>query len=92
MPRALRKWFLSLAQAIDLERAASLAKKRRFFLTSAYILRNQLATARGSNRTQVPILKLGMRPAFAILKIVMRETDRYSATSTAVRAREIFSI
>jgi hypothetical protein len=39
-----------------------------------YIFRNQVATARGSNLTQVPILKLGMRPAFANLKIVMRDT------------------
>jgi len=42
-----------------------------------YIFRNQVATARGSNRTQVPILKHGMRPAFANLKIVMRDTANH---------------
>lgn len=61
-------------------------------LTSVYILRNQLPTARGSNLTQVPIRRHGMRPALANLKTVMRETDWYSATSTAVIAWEIFSI
>jgi hypothetical protein len=39
-----------------------------------YIVRSQFAMARGSKRTQVPILKLGMRPAFANLKTVTIET------------------
>jgi hypothetical protein len=33
-----------------------------------YIFRNQVTTARGSNLTQGPILKHGMRPAFASFK------------------------
>jgi hypothetical protein len=57
-----------------------------------YMRRNQFATARGSNLTQVPILKHGMRPAFANLKIVMRDTVNISASSSAVSARPIRSI
>jgi hypothetical protein len=51
-----------------------------------YMLRNQFATALGSNLTHVPIRKQGMRPTFASLKTVMRDTDSNSASSTAVRA------
>jgi len=51
-----------------------------------YIFLNQCATARGSNRTQLPILKHGMRPAFASLKTVIRETANNVASSAAVRA------
>lgn len=42
-----------------------------------YIFRNQVATARGSNLTQLPILKHGMRPAFASLKTVIRDTANH---------------
>src|SRR5580692_7687111 len=47
---------------------------------------NQFATARGSNRTQVPILNDGMRPAFACLKIVIFETPSNLASFSAVIA------
>lgn len=40
----------------------------------SYILLSQFATARGSNRTHVPILKHGIRPAAACLKIVRRDS------------------
>ena len=52
-----------------------------------YFSRYQAATTRGSNRTQVPILKQGIRPAFANLKIVIRETASNSESWAAVRAR-----
>ena len=51
-----------------------------------YILRNQFAIAHGSNRTQEPIRKEGMRPVFASLKTVMRDTANNRASSRAVRA------
>lgn len=57
-----------------------------------YIFRNQFATARGSNRTQVPIRNEGIRPAAACLKIVTLETERSFDRSSAVKARPIFSI
>jgi len=60
--------------------------------TSYYILRSQFATARGSNLTHVPILKHGIRPAAACLKIVTLDTERTSARSSAVKARPVFSI
>jgi len=50
------------------------------------MLRSHFATARGSNRTHVPTRKHGMRPAFASLNTVMRETANNSASSEAVRA------
>jgi hypothetical protein len=46
-----------------------------------HIFLNHFATARGSNRTQVPILKEGMRPAFASLNTVMRDTANNWARS-----------
>lgn len=52
----------------------------------SYLLRSQFATALGSNLTHVPIRKQGMRPTFASLKTVIRDTDSNSASSTAVRA------
>jgi hypothetical protein len=54
--------------------------------------RSHAATARGSNRTHVPTLKLGNRPAAANLKIVTCETEKNFESSLAVRARPIFSI
>ena len=42
----------------------------RILQTSSYIFRNQVATALGSKRKQLPILKLGMRPAFANLAAI----------------------
>ena len=60
----------------------SLVFSQRLMLpTEGYILRNQVATARGSNLTQVPILKHGIRPAAACLKTVTRETASNSASS-----------
>ena len=50
--------------------------------------RNQVATARGSNLTHVPILKHGMRPAAACLKIVTLDIARRSrnqSTSASVQ-------
>jgi len=40
------------------------------------MLINHCATARGSNRTQVPTRNDGMRPAAACLKIVTLDTKR----------------
>jgi hypothetical protein len=57
-----------------------------------YCLRNQLATARGSNRTQVPTRNDGILPAAAILKTVTGDTQRSFDSSFAVSARPIFSI
>jgi hypothetical protein len=57
-----------------------------------YIFLNQFATARGSNLTHVPILKHGMRPAAACLKIVTLDTERSPARSSAVKAWPVFSI
>lgn len=57
-----------------------------------YIFRNQVATARGSNLTQLPTRKEGILPAAACLKIVTSETQRKPASSFAVIARPIFSI
>jgi len=54
--------------------------------------RSHCATARGSNLTHVPTRNEGMRPAFACLKIVIRETDRTRASSSAVKAWPVFSI
>ena len=71
----------------------SLAFSRRLMLpTECYILRNQVATARGSNLTHVPILKHGIRPAAACLKIVTLDTERSPARSSAVKAWPVFSI
>jgi hypothetical protein len=42
----------------------------------------------GSNLTHAPILKDAMGPAFASLKIVMRDANR-SASSTAENATEL---
>jgi len=58
----------------------------------SYTLRSQFATARGSNRTHVPIRNDGIRPAAACLKIVTSDTQRKPASSLAVIARPIFSI
>ena len=41
-----------------------------------YCFLSQSAVVFGSNRTHVPILKQGIRPAFACLKIVMRENEQ----------------
>ena len=49
-------------------------------------VRSQFATARGSNRTHVPMRNEGMRPAFACLKIVTCETAKILDNSLAVRA------
>jgi hypothetical protein len=65
------------------------------FLSSSlhvYWERSQLATALGSNRTQVPTRNDGMRPAAACLKIVTLETEKSFDSSWAVKARPIFSI
>jgi len=65
------------------------------FLSSSmhvYWERSQLATALGSNRTQVPTRNDGMRPAAACLKIVTLETESNLDSSSAVKARPIFSI
>jgi hypothetical protein len=53
---------------------------------------SQSAVVFGQNRTEVPILKLGIRPAFACLKIVIRETFNNVANSGAVNARPKLSI
>lgn len=57
-----------------------------------YILRNQSATAFGQNRTAEPILKLGMRPAFASLYRVMADTPSSLLSSRALTARPRRSI
>jgi len=57
-----------------------------------YIFRSHWATARGSNRTQVPTLKHGILPAAACLKIVTLDTERSCDRSSAVKAWPIFSI
>ncbi len=46
----------------------------------------------GSNLTQVPILKEGMLPFCALLKIVIRDTAKISASCSAVIAWSICSI
>jgi hypothetical protein len=51
-----------------------------------HLFRNQFATEWGSNLTHVPMWNEGMRPAFACLKIVIRETDNRRANSSAVKA------
>jgi hypothetical protein len=61
----------------------------RFFF---YWFLSQFATARGSNRTQVPIRNDGILPAAACLKIVTFDTESNFARSSAVRACPIFSI
>jgi len=68
--------------------------KSRFEQKTAefYILLNHWATARGSNRTQVPTRNEGIRPEAACLKIVTLDTERNFASSSAVKARPIFSI
>src|SRR5215471_13366147 len=53
---------------------------------------NHLATLCGSKRTDVPMRKQGICPARARLKIMMRESERSSASSTAVNAWPICSI
>lgn len=58
----------------------------------AYCRRSQFAVDLGSNLTQVPMRNDGIRPAFACLKIVIRETPNISASSSAVSARPILSI
>jgi hypothetical protein len=62
------------------------------FILAFHCWRNQFATALGSNRTQVPIRNDGMRPAAACLKIVTFDTERNFDSSSAVKARPIFSI
>lgn len=47
-------------------------------------MRNQFATALGSNRTQVPTRNEGILPAAACLKIVTSATQRKPASSLAV--------
>lgn len=54
--------------------------------------RSQAATDRGQKRTAVPMLKLGRRPAFACLKLVIGDTFRISASCLAVSACGISSI
>ena len=57
-----------------------------------YCILSQLATAFGQNLTDVPMRNDGIRPAFACLKIVIRETDNNFARSSAVRAWPVRSI
>src|SRR5207244_4377988 len=57
-----------------------------------YCALSHFATAQGQNLTDVPMRKDGIRPAFACLKIVIRETDSSLARSSAVRARPVRSI
>lgn len=59
---------------------------------SLHIFRSHRATDVGSNRTQVPMRKDGILPAFACLKIVIFETVKMLASSFAVKARPILSI
>jgi hypothetical protein len=56
------------------------------------MLLSHWATARGSNRTQVPTRNDGIRPAAAILKTVILLTERKLESSSAVRAWPICSI
>ncbi len=58
----------------------------------SYRARSHFATAVGSKRTHVPTRKEGMRPAFAILKIVAREIANNMLSSSAVRAWPVCSI
>jgi hypothetical protein len=53
---------------------------------------SHFATDRGSNLTLAPILNDGIRPAFAYLKMVIRETANSVANSSAVKARPVASI
>ena len=52
-----------------------------------YCLESQSAVLFGSNRTQVPTRKEGIRPFFACLNTVTGDTFRSAASSFAVRAR-----
>ena len=54
--------------------------------------RSQSATVFASKRTHVPMRNEGMRPAFACLKIVIRETASTFASSSAVNAWPVRSI
>src|SRR5438477_3876345 len=58
----------------------------------AYCLRSHSAAIFGSKRTHVPMRNEGMRPAFACLKIVIRETASTFASSSAVNAWPVRSI
>src|ERR1017187_4560480 len=59
---------------------------------SYYILRNQFATALGSNRTQVPTRNDGILQEGACLYTVRADTHRRPASSFAVIAQPIRSI
>jgi hypothetical protein len=63
-----------------------------WYLRSLHIPLSHRATDFGSKRTQVPMRKDGIRPAFACLKIVILETVNMLASSSAVKARSIRSI
>src|SRR6266536_2587864 len=58
----------------------------------SYRARSHFATAVGSKRTHVPTRKEGIRPAFAILKIVAREIANNRLSSSAVRAWPVCAI
>src|ERR1017187_5781431 len=87
LPTSERLCVDKIARNCRLEKTGMRPKCRVF-----YMRRNQVATARGSNRTQVPTRNEGILPAAACLKIVTSETQRKPASSLAVIARPIFSI
>lgn len=64
----------------------------RVFVQLPHCARSQFATAFGSNRTQVPILKDGMRFVLASLYTTILETARMAASCVAVMARPNRSI
>src|ERR1700730_18573937 len=71
---------------------ADLAFKVAFAAIILYIFRSHVPTDVGSNRTHVPMRNDGILPAFACLKIVILETVKMLASSSAVKARPIRSL
>jgi hypothetical protein len=56
------------------------------FTPTNYCERSHCATVPGSNLTQVPMRNDGIRPALACLKIVILDSAKMCASSSAVKA------